>query len=73
VDTVSLHAFRRSRALTDEDFDVLLFALLRRADSLNYRKIASVYPMEAQEIEARYVSPGGILTVERRELEGFEE
>jgi hypothetical protein len=70
---MSLHAFRRSRALTDEDFDVLLFALLRRADSTNYRKIASIFPLEVQELEARYRSPGGLLSVEQEELGAFRE
>jgi hypothetical protein len=43
------------------DFYALIQAALRRADSVNYAKLAAVFPAEAEELEARYNAPGGEL------------
>ena len=71
---MSLHDYRVSRALEHDGvpFFACVMAAMRRADSTNLAKFQRAFPDVWQELEKRYVSPGGLLSSEMdfNEFEG---
>lgn len=66
--------YRKSLELdkSDPSFLALLFALMRKADSINTQKLQALWPEEWAEMQQRYNSPGGLLPHEREEINGKE-
>lgn len=58
-----LHAYRASQELAkgDPPFSALIFAAMRKADSVNTAKLQLVFPELYQEMLERYNAPGGLL------------
>jgi hypothetical protein len=59
--------YQASKTIAGEDypFYALVMALMRQADSHNLAKLKRAWPEVWAEVEARYHSPGGVLTHER--------
>jgi hypothetical protein len=45
----------------DYSFYALIQAAMRMADGTNHAKLAYAFPEEAEELQARYDAPGGVL------------
>ena len=60
---MSLHAYQESLEISkdDYDFDSLIMAAFRKADSDNLMHLLSVYPEIWNELQERYNSPGGLI------------
>lgn len=61
---MSLYDYQVSRVIDalDPTYEALIMAALRKADSLNALAIRTQWPAIAQECQARYDAPGGILS-----------
>jgi hypothetical protein len=68
---MSLFDYQRSGQLTTESFLSLVMAALRRADSDNYRRLATAFPEVEAELRIRYNAPGGVTPAEAA-FEAFE-
>ncbi|GAA2813002.1 hypothetical protein [Saccharopolyspora taberi] len=59
---MSHFAYEQSQqAARDYDFDTLVMAAIRRADSTNAEILWRVFPEIADELQQRYDAPGGFL------------
>lgn len=54
-----------------DDFDALLMATMRKADTKNFALLASAFPLQAQELQARFDAPMGLLVGESYSREGI--
>jgi hypothetical protein len=65
---VSYHEYHLSKKLTGEDypFYTLIMSALRQADTDNAAKLRVAWPDVADELQARYDAPGGLLPDEAR-------
>lgn len=63
---MSHHAYRVSAKLAQMDppFEALIMAALRRADSGNAERIRAAWPEIADEAQARYDAPAGVLATD---------
>ena len=69
----TLHDYQMSgEAARQFEFYALLMAAMRKADSLNFVKLASVFPEVAKTLQARYDAPGGMLEHELPKPENTE-
>lgn len=62
-----LHAFVVSQEIskTDPPFAALLFAAMRKADTMNMMRLRLAFPDLCEEMERRYNAPGGRLEEDR--------
>lgn len=60
---MSLFDYRQSRELSAKDasFAALIMAAIRKADSFNALALSETFPEIAEELQARYDAPGGVL------------
>ena len=58
-----LYAYRVSRELgaTDPPFSALIWAAMRKADSVNSEKLRYMWPELWDELQIRYWAPGGLV------------
>ncbi len=66
---MSIFDYVESRDITKTDpgFYALLFSLMRKADTINIGKLQAAWPIEWEELQARYNAPGGCLNGVERE------
>jgi hypothetical protein len=55
----------------DPPFNAQHIAAMRKADTFNRVRLASVYPAVWEELQARYNAPGGLLPAERAHTEAM--
>lgn len=58
---MSLYSYRVSKEITTDDFEALIMAAMRRADSANIVALRAAFPSIYAELDARYNAPGGLL------------
>lgn len=63
---LDLYSYRKCQKLASNDppFYALIAAAMRRADTQNMAKLKAMWPRVAQDLQARYDSPGGFLKEE---------
>jgi hypothetical protein len=64
---MSWHSYDLSRsvALQVDNFDALIMAAARQADSTNFETLREAFPTQVAELQLRYDSPGGFLPGEQ--------
>lgn len=64
---MTLHEYEQSGDIAREgyQFYALIMAAMRQADNVNLARLRGAFPKVYYELNARYVSPGGLLEEER--------
>lgn len=60
---MSLYSYRQSQKISadDPDFDALIMAAMRKADTDNLVRLSHTFPLIHAELLKRYHAPGGII------------
>lgn len=66
---MSLHSYKESQKLMEKDpqFDALIMAAMRKADTFNSFKLKTAFPEIYEELQRRYSAPGGRLPEEEKQ------
>jgi len=64
---MGLYSYKQSQELSknDPDFDALIMAAIRKADTMNLMILQHAFPMLVMEFKERYNAPGGILDIDK--------
>jgi hypothetical protein len=64
---MKLHEYKQSEDIAQKgyQFYALIMAAMRQADNVNLARLRGAFPKVYYELNARYMSPGGVLEEER--------
>ncbi len=64
---MSLFSYRQSIkiSISDPDFDTLIMAAMRKADTYNMLELMNSFPSIYRELHERYNAPGGVLVTDQ--------
>lgn len=71
---MSKYDYELSKQISQADppFYALIMAAMRKADTANVAKLRAQWPDTWDELQARYMAPGGLLPAERAHVEAME-